>query len=123
MNFNLKPFLLFLFFFTSFSDFSQDSIFHWKVSSKKIGEGNYELSFSTQGSTGWQLYSTSQSIADLVTELKFDDSSITVQKKFTEIGEAKKINSFAFDNATATVYEGPVEWKTTIRISGAIPSQ
>src|SRR5436190_19416285 len=114
-----KPISFLFSLFISVSVFSQDSIYHWIVSSKKIADRKFELTFSTTGANGWQLYSPNQTIPDLVTtELKFGDSAITQQNGFTETGEAKKINSIPFDNARAKVYEGVTEWKTVINISG-----
>jgi cytochrome c biogenesis protein CcdA len=119
-----KPFSLLLFFFISLSVFSQDSIFHWSVNSKKIADGKFELTFSTAGANGWQLYSSNQAIPDVTTtELKFGDSAITQENGITETGQAKEINSIPFENAKAKVYEGPTEWKTVINISGTVPAQ
>jgi cytochrome c biogenesis protein CcdA/thioredoxin-related protein len=105
--------------------FSQDSlsIYKWDVSSKKIGEGKYELIFSTKGVPSWQLYSPSQTAPDLTTtEIKFGDSAIEQQKNFVENGSSKEISSAALD-AKARVYEGPAEWKKQINISGTIPAR
>ena len=118
-----KPVIFFFLFFISLSVFGQDSIYHWNISSKKIGDGKFELSFSTQGANGWELYSPNQTIPDLVTtELKFGDSAISLQKGFTESGGAKEITSIPF-NAKAKVYEGATEWKAVINIAGTVPAQ
>jgi hypothetical protein len=114
-----------VFVFVSHDVFSQDSlsIYKWDVSSKKIGEGKYELIFSTTGVPGWQLYSPSQTAPDLTTtEIKFGDSTVDQQKNFAESGSSKEINSTPFD-AKARVYEGPAEWKKQIIISGTVPAQ
>jgi len=105
--------------------FSQDSlpVYEWNVSSKKTGEGRYELIFSTGGVAGWQLYSPSQSVPDLTTtEIKFGDSAIDQQKDFVENGSSKEIKSVAF-NAQTRIYDGAAEWKKEITISGTIPGQ
>src|SRR5689334_1677883 len=66
----------------SFSCFSQDSIYHWKVSSKKIGSNQYEIIFSTEGNSGWQLYAPNQSFSDVpTTEIQFD-SAVQFNNKF-----------------------------------------
>ena len=79
--------LLFFFLFS----FSQDSIYQWKVSSKKIAEGQFELSFSTQGNAQWQLYAPNQNLSEVpTTELQFADSSIRLTENFKESGTAKK---------------------------------
>lgn len=118
-----KPFSLLLFFFISLSVFSQDSIFHWNVSSKKITDGKYVLTFSVNGSNNWQLYSPSQTIAGSnTTELKFGDSSINLLGS-EEYGHAMKVPSPAGDSALATVYKGPTEWRRIIEIKGIVPAQ
>ena len=104
---------------------AQDSAhYEWNVSSKKIGEGKYELIFSTQGVPGWQLYSPSQTVPDLTTtELQFGDSAISQQGSFTENGARKEISSPVFDNAKVKVYEGSAEWTTVIDINGIVPAE
>lgn len=103
---------------------TQDTVtYKWNVTSKKTGEGKYELIFSTNGIPGWQLYSSSQTIPDLsTTELKFGDSSINQQNSFTENGNSKEINSSVFSGKTK-VYEGATEWKKQISFSGTVPAQ
>src|SRR5689334_24854675 len=95
--FRIIGFLVFV--FLSGDVFSQDSmsIYKWNVSSKKISEGKYELTFSTSGISGWQLYSPSQTIPDLsTTEIKFGDSAIDQQNNFDEKGSSKEIKSTVF---------------------------
>jgi thiol:disulfide interchange protein DsbD len=118
-------FVLF-FIFSGSSLYSQDSasVYSWNISSKKIGGGRYELSFSTNGAPGWQLYSPAQAVPDLTTtEVKFGDSAISQQKDFSENGSSKKIPNPVFDNASVKVYEGVTEWKKIITISGTVPAQ
>jgi thiol:disulfide interchange protein DsbD len=83
MSVILKKFIsiLILFFALNRAN-AQDSLkLQWEVNSKKIGEGIYELKFSTPGNSGWQLYDPNISISDVpASELSFGDSSITVEK-------------------------------------------
>jgi len=105
--------------------FSQDSLsaYAWSVSSRKIGDGTYELIFSTKGAPGWQLYSPSQIDTDLTTtEIKFGDSAIVQRKDFAENGISREINNNVFDTK-AKIYEGEAEWKKQITISGTVPAQ
>src|SRR6185369_3277078 len=125
MNCLFRIIVFLVFVFVSHDVFSQDSlsIYKWDVSSKKIGEGKYELIFSTTGVPGWQLYSPSQPDPDLTTtEIKFGDSAIVQQKNFAENGSSKEINSTVFDGK-AKIYEGGAEWKKQITISGTVPAQ
>ena len=87
-------------FFSTFV-YSQDSAsYNWTVSSKKTGDGQYELIFSTNGVKGWQLYSPSQPISDITTvELKFGDSAISQKNGFTEKGISREIRSPLSENA------------------------
>ena len=94
MNCLFRIIVFLVFVFVSHDVFSQDSlsIYKWDVSSKKIGEGKYELIFSTTGVPGWQLYSPSQTAPDLtITEIKFGDSTVDQQKNFAESGSSKEI--------------------------------
>lgn len=98
--------------------------YKWKISSRKIGNGKYELIFSTNGVPGWQLYSSSQTVADLTTtELHFEDSAVAIRGGFIEKGLEKEMSSPVFDNAKVKVYEGPVEWRTVINIPGVVPAE
>jgi cytochrome c biogenesis protein CcdA/thioredoxin-related protein len=104
--------------------FSQDPtvVYKWNFSSKKIGEGRYELTFSTDGVSGWQLYSPTQAIPDLTTtEIKFGDSAIGQKNGFTENGISKEIISPAFGKVK--IYEASTEWKKLITISETVPAQ
>ncbi len=118
-----KIFLLLLLILPCFL-FAQDStIYKWQVSSKKIDEGKYELIFSTEGSSQWQLYGPNELISDIpATELEFD-SSVTVQPPFVETGSVKTIQSELFDNASFKIYEGPLSFTATIVIDGKVPAK
>jgi thiol:disulfide interchange protein len=98
--------------------------YKWIVSSKKMGGGKFEITFSTNGVAGWQLYSSTQTVPDLTTtELTFTDSAIIVQSGFIEKGTPKEISSPVFDNAKVKVYDGPVEWKAVVNIAGVVPAE
>ena len=66
--------------------FAQDSIpvaHQWKVESKKLADGKYELSFSTAQSGAWKIYAPNQTLLEVkTTELVFADSSIKQEGKF-----------------------------------------
>jgi thiol:disulfide interchange protein DsbD len=119
----ITAFCLF-FLFVAGTTYSQSlADYKWTVSSKKIGDGKFEIIFSTDGVEGWQLYSSIQTVPDLnTTELTFTDSAIVAQRGFIEKGTAKEISSPVFENAKVKVYEGPVEWKTVVNIPGVVPA-
>lgn len=105
---------------------AQDStIYKWNVTSKKIGEGSYELKFTTPGATGWQLYAPGQMVAGEVptAELIFADSSIEVQRPFGFEGNALDAKISALDNASFKIFEGEAVFVFTINIKGAVPAQ
>ena len=111
--------------FVSVASFSQDSaVYKWNYKSQKTGEGKYELIFSTNGITGWQLYAPDQELGGVKTvELKFSDSSIIIEKGFSTTGESKSFASTFFENTTVKVYEGLTEWRIPISINGKVPAK
>ena len=120
MNFRFALTIISFFFF-SFSSFSQDTAFQWKVSSRKISSNQYEILFSTQGNGKWQLYAPNQSISDVpTTEIQFD-SAIQFNNQFSDSGSLKTEHSALFD-VPISFYEGPATWKAVITIDGKIPA-
>lgn len=120
-------FLVFIsfFLFAGYS-ISQDTaaVFNWKYSSRKIGEGKYELIFSTGGAKGWQLYAPNQEPGGVKSvELSFPDSGITATGRFIESGVSRTFSSSIFENTQMRVYEGNTEWKIIINIAGTVPAQ
>jgi thiol:disulfide interchange protein len=111
----------------SVSVFSQDSlgaVHVWKVDSKKIEEGKFELSFSGSISGDWQVYAPNQILLDeKSTVLKFADSSIVQTGDFKLDGVPKEINSIIFENTKVSVYETSVQWKAVIKINGTLPAK
>ncbi|HEU4859047.1 MAG TPA: cytochrome C biogenesis protein, partial [Chitinophagaceae bacterium] len=116
--------ILFLTIIFSICSFSQDtSLYKWEYSSKKTGEGNFELIFSTKGVNNWQLYAPNQEFSGVKTvELTFPDSSIIIERAFIDTGVSKKFISPIFET-TVKVYEGQTEWKIPIRIQGTVPGK
>ena len=68
----------FIFIFLSDSLCAQDSaIYKWNVSAKKKAERSYEITLTTGGVKGWQLYAPGQSFDEFKTaEIILPDSSI-----------------------------------------------
>jgi thiol:disulfide interchange protein DsbD len=100
------------------------AVYNWKISSKKTGEGKYELIFSTQGAKGWQLYAPNQEPGGVKTaELSFPDSAIVSDGNFSATGEAISLASPIFENTTVKVYEGVCEWKAAIAVNGTVPAR
>jgi cytochrome c biogenesis protein CcdA/thioredoxin-related protein len=122
----LKPavvVIMALFFFTSLVAQDSSAIQGWKVSSKKIAEGRFELLFEVPVTNGWQLYAPNQLLSDIkTTELKFPDSNIVQQGGFVMTGEPKSVTSAIFDGATIKIFEEKISWKTIIAITGTVPA-
>ena len=104
-------------------DVSQDStIYKWNYRSKKIGDGKYELVFSTKGINSWQLYSPNQEFdGETAGKLTLKDSSIIIEN-VAESGDSKIFLSPIFQD-TVKVYEGQTEWKIPITIKGPVPAK
>jgi cytochrome c biogenesis protein CcdA/thioredoxin-related protein len=94
--------------------FSQDSlsVFPWKVSSKKINDGTYELVFSTQHAGDWLLYAPNQLAGLETTELKFLDSTITKEGKFSETIKPRIFSNALFGAVKG--YDSAAIWTTRI---------
>lgn len=106
--------------------FGQDTaaLRDWSASSKKIGEGVYELSFTVNAGNGWQLYAPNQMILESpAAELKFADSSIVQEGEFVPTASPIQITSPIFEGMTIAVFEGPATWKSRIRINGSVPAR
>ncbi len=115
------------FFLFSLSGNSQDSlgaVHVWKVDSKKIEEGKYELTFSGSITGNWQVYAPNQTLLEEKTVvLKFADSGIVQQEDFITEGNPKEISSVIFENTKVSVYEASVQWKAVITINGTVPAK
>jgi len=114
------------------TSFSQDNISapldsiiaikDWKIESKRLEKGKYELSFSGTIKDGWQVYSPNQVLLEVkTTELKFADSSIA-QEDFVLEETPKEITSTIFESKVK-VFENTVKWKSIIHIAGDVPAR
>ena len=123
---NLIAAFSFLCFF-SVSAFSQDSlgaVYVWKVDSKKIEDGKFELTFSGSVTGDWQVYAPNQTLLDeKTTVLKFADSNIIQTGEFKLDKAPKEINSIIFENSKVAIYENNVQWKAEIKINGTVPAK
>ena len=127
MSFIHKLTILVSFFLVSiFPLVAQDSlgaVRDWKVESKKIAEGKFELSFHGTISNAWQVYAPGQLLLDVnTTELRFADSSIRQEGGFQFNSKPKLFRSSIFEKEVS-VFESNVEWKTTIVIPGIVPAK
>ena len=107
----------------SFQVAAQDStLYRWQVSSKKIDDKTYTVSFHTKGNADWQLYGANEVISEVPsTTLEFD-SSIVVEKTFKDSGEAVQITSALFDNSKFNIHQGPATYTATVRFNDKVPA-
>src|SRR5205809_1891477 len=112
------------FLFFAGSLYSQDSaIYKWNASAKKKAEKFYEITFTTGGVNGWQLYAPGQSFDEFKSaEIILSDSTIG-QTAIEDAGSSKIIKSQVFDNTNVKVYEAATVWKQTIHFDSIVPSQ
>jgi thiol:disulfide interchange protein DsbD len=116
--------LLLFFAATGFAQDSSGAINNWKVESKKIEDGKYELTFTGTITGNWQVYSPNQTLLDVkTTELKFADSGIVQEGDFILEGIPKEISSIVFENTKVGVYETSVKWRGIIKINGKVPAK
>lgn len=125
---NIKFTITFLLCFLSIISNAQDSavqVHTWKAESKKIGEGKYEILFSTPVSADWKIYAPNQVLLDVqTTELNFADSAITQEGDFvTAPGDIKEESSAIFENTKVRLFSGDAQWKAIIHIEGAVPAK
>ena len=100
---------------------AQDTVFQWKVSSRKLSGNQYELRFQTPGKAGWQLYAPNQTISEVsTTKIQFD-SAIHFNNIIQDSGQVKTEQSALF-GVPVKFYEGPTAWKLTITIEGKVPA-
>ena len=93
-------FILWILILSGITSFSQDSAsaYKWNVTSKKLSADEYELVFSTNGNTHWQLYAPNQNPGDVATtEVQFNDSVFHLIPPFKDSGSVKTIKSSVFN--------------------------
>jgi len=114
--------------FLSMVTVAQDSVVqvhNWKAESKKIGEGKYELLFSTPVSADWKIYAPNQVLLDVkTTELNFADSAIKQEGDFVIVPrQIKEEASSIFENTKVRLFPGDAQWKAIIHIEGTAPAK
>ncbi|HVZ56810.1 MAG TPA: thioredoxin family protein [Chitinophagaceae bacterium] len=106
------------------SGYSQTSPYTWEASARKLAPGTYELTFSTRGAAGWELYAPNQVLAEVrMADLILPDSTITREPAFRDSGSYQVVKSPLFDNAPVKIYPGACSWTATIHFSGEVPGQ
>ena len=125
MNHLLRIVGFLVFVFLTNDLFAQDAlpVYNWNVSSKKKADRSYEITFTTSGVKGWQLYAPEQSLEGAMTaEIIFPDSAIG-QTAIGDTGLSKTIRSQVFNNVDVRIYEDATVWKQTIHFDSIVPAK
>ncbi len=97
---------------------------HWTVTSKKTGDHQYQLRFTTEVADGWDLYAPNQSISGIHSaELSFPDSLIIIDSNYREAGRSRSIINSIFDNSSFRVFNDSTTWEVNIRFDESVPGQ
>jgi len=88
------------------------AIYNWTVSNKKVGEGKYELQFTTPPVAGWHLYAPTQPGDLTTTELQFENTAVVHDNNFQQSAGFKNVESSLFGKVN--VYDEAATWTTTI---------
>lgn len=116
---------LLLFFLTASQVFSQETnLLQWKISSKKISEGVYDISAKTSIPAGWFLYGINPSVEGLES-LKFSFSNENTGLSGAPSVEQKAITEKdpIFDGQALNVYTGDITVVQRISIKGFVPEK
>jgi hypothetical protein len=100
----------------------------WKFSSKKISEGNYELTMVATVPTGWHLYSQFTGEGPVATAFTFNKNAlVTLNGKVKETGKLVTLKDKIFNNTQkyfsgVTTFTQKVKIKTKIKtnVSGEV---
>ena len=117
-------FLFVLIFLVRLIGYGQDSaqVFKWTVSSKKLANNTYDLIFSTQGNSQWNLYSPNQDLGGVASvTLALNDSAFHLVNEFRQSGIIKQQPSKIFTGINEKIYNGPTTWTQQIKIDGVVP--
>jgi thiol:disulfide interchange protein DsbD len=116
----MKTILLALTLIVSSSIFAQKAKVTWKFSSKKISEGNYELSLTASVPSGWHLYSQFTGEGPVATAFTFNKNSlITLDGKVKEKGKLISIKDKVWNN-TQKYFGGTVVFTQKVKLKGKI---
>jgi cytochrome c biogenesis protein CcdA len=116
-----RALLCFLLAIIATSSFAQDAVINWKVSSKKTGDSQYQLIFTSDKlPDSLQLYAPAQGLE--TDSLNFADSSVQIVSGFTYEGAITEQQSKIFEGQKEKLHKGSISWTRTIRIVGTVPA-
>ena len=101
---------------------SSEAVFKWKVSSIKLTEKKYELTFSAPPVAGSNLYAPGRDLDGIKSaEVSFSDSSIT-SAKITSGSNIQTVSSVIFKSGTAQLMNGAADWKVIVEFKNTVPA-
>jgi cytochrome c biogenesis protein CcdA/thioredoxin-related protein len=118
-----KLIVLFILLVQGFASFSQDdTLLHWKVNYKKVGDKTYQITASTTVPQGWKLYGNNKT-ANGETSIQFvtdfESDSLTGEPSFNK--PVEKFTDPIFNNEQVNVFTGAIEITQQIIIKGTVP--
>jgi cytochrome c biogenesis protein CcdA/thioredoxin-related protein len=94
----------------------QDSIVTWKVESKLLEKGKYEVVFTGAINGNWRVYAPAVIFGVKTVDIQFPDSAIALQGDLVNITPTVDSLSVIFDS-TVKLFNQKPSWKATIVIS------
>jgi thiol:disulfide interchange protein DsbD len=118
------PVLISLLVSTLFAYTQDSTAVKWEVSSKKTGNGVFQLTFKGSTSGKWDIYAPDAFFDDIATGgITFKDSSIQIISPLKADGQGQLIKSSLFEGKSYNIFRSGVSFNSTIKISGAVPAQ
>ena len=123
----MKKIALFLvmLFGTACTVFSQEAnMLQWQVSSKKVGEGVYDITAKTTVPAGWVLYGLNPSVEGLESlKFGFSNENIKLTGAPTTEQKAEPTKDPIFDGKSVLVFTGAVTVQQRVSIDGFVPEK
>jgi len=116
---------LLLLFVTAATVFSQEAnMLQWQVSSKKVGEGVYDITARTTIPAGWILYGLNPSVEGLESlKFGFSNENIKLTRTPTTEQKAEQVKDPIFDGKSVLVFTGAVTVQQRVSIDGFVPEK
>lgn len=116
---------LVLLFVTAATVFSQEAnMLQWQVSSKKVGEGVYDITAKTTIPAGWVLYGLNPSVEGLESvKFGFTNENIKLTGTPTTEQKAEQVKDPIFEGKLVMVFTGAITVQQRVSINGFVPEK
>lgn len=110
---------------TASTVFSQEAnMLQWQVSSKKVGEGVYDITAKTIIPAGWVLYGLNPSVEGLESlKFGFTNENIKLTGTPTTEQKAEQVKDPIFEGKSVLVFTGAVTVQQRVSIDGFVPEK